>query len=188
MNNPPYVLFLAVVNFASLILFFRFMMQLANIDAKNPLLKATNTLSAVTDVFGAIFPTVGKGRMNTAALVLLYLLMLIKTAGTVVILGESATALELFFAGSINAILAFLDALRWTIIGAIVCSFIVMLSSSSNAVIETLMRIADPIIEPFRKISPDLGMIDVAPLFAMLAISLSKAVIEIVSRGIFVRL
>lgn len=183
MNNL-YVLFVMVINVACLILFVRFLLQLADIDQKNPLVKAANTLSAVSDVFGAIFPTVKKGRINTAALVLLYLLILIKTAGAVVLLQYKASALQLFFAGTINAVILFLDALRWTIIISIVCSFIVMFAKSSNNITETLMKVADPIIEPFRKISPDLGMIDIAPLFAMLALSFLKIVIEIIAKNI----
>lgn len=188
MNSPLFVVFNMVINFASLILFLRFLLQFASIDNKNPLVKSAKTLSAITDVFSTIFPTVNQGRVNTSALALLYLLMLIKTAGTVVLLKEPATAMQVFFAGSVEAILLFLDALRWTIIGAIACSFIVMLSSSSSVIIQTLMRLADPIIEPFRKISPDLGMIDIAPLFAMLALSFTKMVIEIVAQNLFIKL
>lgn len=188
MNSPLFVVFNMVINFASLILFLRFLLQFASIDNKNPLVKSAKTLSAITDVFSTIFPTVNQGRVNTSALALLYLLMLIKTAGTVVLLKEPATAMQVFFAGSVEAILLFLDALRWTIIGAIVCSFIVMLSSSSSVIIQTLMRLADPIIEPFRKISPDLGMIDIAPLFAMLALSFTKMAIEIVAQNLFIKL
>lgn len=187
-NSPLFVVFNMVINFASLILFLRFLLQFASIDNKNPLVKSAKTLSAITDVFSTIFPTVNQGRVNTSALALLYLLMLIKTAGTVVLLKEPATAMQVFFAGSVEAILLFLDALRWTIIGAIACSFIVMLSSSSSVIIQTLMRLADPIIEPFRKISPDLGMIDIAPLFAMLALSFTKMVIEIVAQNLFIKL
>lgn len=187
-NSPLFVVFNMVINFASLILFLRFLLQFAGIDNKNPLVKSAKTLSAITDVFSTIFPTVNQGRVNTSALALLYLLMLIKTAGTVVLLKEPATAMQVFFAGSVEAILLFLDALRWTIIGAIVCSFIVMLSSSSSVIIQTLMRLADPIIEPFRKISPDLGMIDIAPLFAMLALSFTKMAIEIVAQNLFIKL
>lgn len=187
-NSPLFVVFNMVINFASLILFLRFLLQFAGIDNKNPLVKSAKTLSAITDVFSTIFPTVNQGRVNTSALALLYLLMLIKTAGTVVLLKEPATAMQVFFAGSVEAILLFLDALRWTIIGAIACSFIVMLSSSSSVIIQTLMRLADPIIEPFRKISPDLGMIDIAPLFAMLALSFTKMAIEIVAQNLFIKL
>lgn len=185
MDSPLYVAFGVVINFALWLIFVRFMLQFADINKKHPYVKAAYTLSAIVDVFANIFPTVGKGRVSTSALALLLLLWLIGIAGRASLLGESLTALQLFFMGTMTAIIMFLTALKWTIFVSILCSFIVMFSQKIHPIVDILMDIANPIIEPFRKISPNLGMIDIAPMFAILTLVMSSKIVEIISREIW---
>lgn len=185
MNSPLYVVFNMVVNFAILLIFIRFLLQFAEVDKKHPHAAPAYVMTAVVDIFDRIFPPAGKGRVSTAALVLLLLLMFGKIAGQAVILKEAITPFELFFVGSITAILQFLDALRWVIMISIFSSFVVMLSNSIHPIFEIVMRLADPLIEPFRRFSPNLGMIDLTPLIAMLAITLLSKTIDIIAKNIY---
>ncbi len=57
-----------------------------------------------------------------------------------------------------------------------------MLSNKIHPIVEIVLEMADPIIEPFRKITPNLGMLDLSPLIAMLALGLASRVIEIVAQ------
>lgn len=182
MNDPLYVVFQIVVNFALWLIFIRFLMQFADIEKKHPYAVATYRLSAVVDVFARIFPNVGKGRISTSALVLLLLLWFIDIAGTASILGKQLTALQLFFAGTMTAISAFLTGLKWVILASVITSFIVMFAQKIHPVIDVIMQLATPLIEPFRKISPDLGMIDLAPLIAMLCFSFMATFTDIMAK------
>ena len=61
MNSVPFVLTNMVINFALMLLFVRFMIQLADVDSSSPFARATYRLTGVVDVFARIFPTVAKG-------------------------------------------------------------------------------------------------------------------------------
>lgn len=185
MNSPLYALFSVVVDLASWLIFLRFIFQLAEVHKKNPYAAPIYRLSAVVDMFERIFPTVAKGRVNSAALVLLLLLQFVALWGKTSILGSELNALQLFFAGTILSIAKFLTVLRWTIFVSILASFAVMFSQKIHPIVDIAMQLGDPIIEPFRKISPNLGMIDLAPLIALLVLSFAKTALLLVTSPIF---
>ena len=58
-----------IINVAILLVFFRFLMQLAMVSPYNPVVLSTTKATKIVDVFSRILPTLGKGRVNTAALV-----------------------------------------------------------------------------------------------------------------------
>lgn len=184
MNSLLYVLFSMVINIALLLIFIRFIIQFAGFDKKNPYVVPAYNLTAVVDVFEKIFPSINQRRISTASLVLLLLLVFAKIAGQAVLMQKHMTAFGLFFSGMIVGVLQFLDALRWVIMASILSSFVLMLAKNAHPVFEIIMRLADPLLEPFRKISPNLGMIDLSPLIAMLALSLLSKVIEIIAQNI----
>ena len=74
MTNLLAGLFDIVVAAAMILVFFRFMLQFAGITAKDAFAKPIYRMTRIVDVFGRIFPTLGDGRINTASLVLLFLL------------------------------------------------------------------------------------------------------------------
>lgn len=191
-NSPLYIIFSIVVNFAMWLIFLRFMMQFAGVDKKNPIVKTTYMLTKIVDIYARIFPNYNKGRLSLSAFVLLFLLFLMGVAGRASILGAELTAIELFFAGSIQAVLLFLTALRWMILIAIVVSFIVILASKTPPMVESIIalvnQMAEPIVAPFRKYIPPLGMFDLSPLAAMLLLSLLSKVIEIFATEIWLKM
>ena len=58
-----------IINVAILLVFFRFLMQLAGVNPYNPVVQSTTKATKIVDVFGRILPTVASGRVNLAALV-----------------------------------------------------------------------------------------------------------------------
>ncbi|PPA72122.1 YggT family protein [Jeotgalibacillus proteolyticus] len=44
---------------------------------------------------------------------------------------------------------------------------------------QTLARICEPYLEPFRKIIPPLGMIDISPLVAIITLNLARSGLEV---------
>ena len=75
------LIFGIIINVAILLVFFRFLMQLAAVSPYNPVVLSTVKATKIVDVFGRIFPTMGKGQVNTAALALLVVLYLLKIFG-----------------------------------------------------------------------------------------------------------
>lgn len=185
MNQILYLLFGAVVNFALLLIYLRFMVQLAEIERGHPYVKALYRLTAVVDVFARIFPPVAKGRVSSSALFLLLLLWFIGIAGRASVTGQTLTPLELFFSGSVTALISFFTALRWTIIASILMSFVVLFSQKMHPIIDIVMQLSEPIIAPFRKISPNLGMIDLSPLLAILTLGLLGSVVGVFAQELW---
>ena len=70
-----------IINVAILLVFFRFLMQLAMVSPYNPVVLSTVKATKLVDMFSRIFPTLAKGRVNTAALVLVVILYLLKIFG-----------------------------------------------------------------------------------------------------------
>ena len=70
-----------IINVAILLVFFRFLLQLALVSPYNPVVLSTVKATKLVDMFSRIFPTLAKGRVNTAALVLVVILYLLKIFG-----------------------------------------------------------------------------------------------------------
>lgn len=188
MNSPLIIVFNIVVNFALLIIFLRFMFDFAQINPHHPYAKAIGNLSAVVDVFRRIFPDLNKGQISLSAIVLMLLLTYIHIAGTASILNEPLDALTLFFAGTIKAILNFISALKYIVFGSVILSWVILLTNKMHPVMDLIMQLSEPIVAPFRRITPNLGMIDLSVLVALLTLSLIEICIEVVSGNILITL
>lgn len=178
-NSPIFIVFNMVVNFASWLIFVRFMLQFAEITRKHPLALPIYRLSAVVDMFSRIFPPLNKGRLSVAAVVLLLLLSLIASAGNHWLLGKPLSALGLVFDGTMVGLMNFLVALKWIVIASVILSFIVLFSNKMHPAVELMMQVADAILEPFRRIVPNLGMLDLSPLIAMLVLGLAERLLAV---------
>lgn len=184
MNAPLAVIFGIVVNFALLILFLRFMFQFAQINPNHPYGKVTYRLSAVVSLFSRIFPDLAKGKFSTSAMVLMMLLSYIKIAGFAQIRGDSLDALTLFFVGTVGAILTFVKALKYILLGSVILSWVILFSGKMHPIMDLIMQMAEPIVEPFRRILPQAGMLDFSTLVALLALGFIEIAIRIVAQDI----
>ncbi|WP_114800558.1 YggT family protein [Moraxella canis] len=185
MNSLSFVLTNMLINFALMLLFVRFMIQLAQIDGSEPLARATYRLTGVVDIFTRIFPNMGGGRISLAAVVLMLLLYLINIAANNAILGVSMTGIELFFVGSLSAIMKFLQLVRYTMIASAVCSLLMVFLNINNSIMFVLMQLSEPIVAPFRRFVPNLGMIDLSFLAALFSLLLLENFIGIIGRHIW---
>lgn len=180
MNSPLAILFGVVVNFALMVVFLRFMFQLAEINQKHPYGKVAYRLSAVVTVFTRIFPDLAKGRFSTSAVVLMLLLTYIKISGFAGLMGESLTALTLFFGGTLSGILTFVKMLKYILFASVIFSWVIMLTNKMHPAMDVIMQLSEPIVAPFRRIVPTLGMLDFSTLVALLALGLIEIFIEVV--------
>lgn len=69
----------------------------------------------------------------------------------------------------------FLQILTWSIIARALVSWLPV--DQSSQVYQLLYRITEPIIDPFRRIMPNTGMIDLSPLAAIIALIVMSEVV-----------
>ena len=156
-----------------LLLVLRFFVQFAGISAHDPMAGAIYQTTRFVDVFSSIFPTVNAGRVSLAALALLFLVQVVELS-----LGFSARPLGglspmgLLVFSIFDFASLIISSCKWIIIASVVVSWIVALSGKVMPVVRLVLLLAEPILAPFRRISPNLGMIDISPIFAFFALYL----------------
>jgi YggT family protein len=65
--------------------------------------------------------------------------------------------------------------LTWAIIARALVSFLPV--DQTSTVYQLLFRVTEPIIDPFRRVMPRMGMIDLSPLMAILALLVMQQLI-----------
>ena len=173
------VIFNMVISVATLLLFFRFMMQLCAVDRYNPVVMSTVRVTHVADVFARILPTLATGRIHLAALVLIVLLRLLELSGNSV-LGEVAVSgpAELLVMTIISLLQSFLKFCYWLIFGSIILGWVTAFTQAQSPYIDLVRQLAEPLYAPFRKMLPDLGPIDLSPMIAFLIIIVSQRILD----------
>ncbi|WP_019673864.1 YggT family protein [Psychrobacter lutiphocae] len=189
MSSSFVPLFNMVISFAMLLIFIRFMLQFAGLDRSNPAVAPAYKATGIVDVFGRIFPTVGDGRVNLAAIVLLFILKLIDLSGNSALgahgyPAHGYTPVHLFFEGSLALILSFLSVARYLIIGSIIISWIVVLTQKMHPIFDIIVQMAEPILAPFRRITPNLGMLDLSPIVAIFGLLLIQIFVKIIAQNL----
>lgn len=179
--SPIATAFNMILSIAMLLIFIRFMLQFAGINPRNPMVQPAYKATRIVDVFGRIFPTVGQGRISIAAIVLMFLIRLVDIAGNASLAGAGYSPMELFFGGSMSLIIDFIRMCRYLIIGSIIVSWIVVFTNSMHPIIDIIMQLAEPIIAPFRRIVPNLGMIDLSPMVAFFVLIIAEQSITVIA-------
>ncbi|WP_201577339.1 MULTISPECIES: YggT family protein [Psychrobacter] len=168
MNNLLPHIFDLVTTFAMLLIFIRFMLQFAGMDESEPMIAPAYRATRIVDVFGRIFPTLGGGRISIAAIVLMFLIRLIDISGKAALAQKGIAPIPLFFVGSLSLVEDFLRMCRYLVIGSIIVSWIVVFTQSAHPIIGIIMQLAEPILAPFRRIIPNIGMLDLSPIAAFI--------------------
>ncbi len=183
MGASSALIFGIIINVAILLVFFRFLMQLAAVSPYNPVVLSTVKATKIVDVFGRILPTVGKGRVNLAALVLLVVLYLLKIFGVMYLNGAMPSSpvhlLILTFVTMIQDLIRFC---RYLIFATILLSWVVMLTQSRSPYIEVIQELAEPLLAPFRRLLPNMGVIDLSPILAFLALYIAEILMNEVAK------
>ena len=172
-------IFTIIINVAILLVFFRFLMQLAAVSPYNPVVLSTVKATKVVDVFSRIFPTIAKGRVNLAALVLILVLYLLKIFGVMYLSGAMPNSpvhlLILTFVTMMQDLIRFC---RYLIFASIILSWVVMFTQSRSPYIEVIQELAEPLLAPFRRLLPNMGMIDLSPILAIFALLLVEMIMN----------
>ncbi|OFE43145.1 YggT family protein [Acinetobacter towneri] len=173
------LIFGIIINVAILLVFFRFLMQLAAVSPYNPVVLSTIKATKIVDVFGRIFPTVGKGRVNSAALALLVVLYLLKIFGVMYLNGAMPNSpIHLLILTFVTMIQDLIRFCRYLIFATIILSWVVMFTQSRGPYIEVIQELAEPLLAPFRRLLPNMGMIDLTPIIAFLALYIAEIIMN----------
>lgn len=154
-----------------LIVLLRFILQLVRADFYNPLsqftLKATQPL---LKPLRRVIP--GLGGLDLASLVLAILVQLLLMAVIILVAGANplAVGLQLLVWAVISVTSLFLKIFFFAMIISVILSWVA--PGSYNPGAQLVNQICEPLLAPFRRLIPNLGGLDISPIFAFIALNL----------------
>ncbi|AVO53698.1 YggT family protein [Ectopseudomonas mendocina] len=154
-----------------LIVLLRFILQLVRADFYNPLsqfiVKATQPL--VTPL-RRIIP--GFAGLDLASLILAILVQLVLMIVTLTLMGYNVGGfiLQLLVWSLIGVTSLFLKVFFFALIISVILSWVA--PGSYNPGAQLVNQICEPLLAPFRKLLPNLGGLDISPIFAFITINL----------------
>ena len=155
-----------------LIVLMRFILQLVRANFYNPLcqfvVKATQPLlKPLRRVIPSLFG------LDMSSLVLALLLQILLFAVILLLNGYQATTLLLLPWALIGIFSLFLKIIFWSMIISVILSWVAPGSRSPGA--ELVAQITEPVLAPFRRLIPNLGGLDISPIFAFIVIQLLQS-------------
>ncbi|MCW8274680.1 YggT family protein [Pseudomonas sp. PCH199] len=155
-----------------LIVLLRFILQLVRANFYNPLcqfaVKATQPLlkplrRVIPSMFG----------LDMSSLVLALLVQMVLFAVILLLNGYQVNVLFLAPWALIGIFALFLKILFWAMIISVILSWVA--PGSHNPGAELVQQITEPVLAPFRRIIPNLGGLDISPIFAFIALQLLQS-------------
>lgn len=155
-----------------LIVLLRFILQLVRANFYNPLcqfvVKATQPLlKPLRRVIPSLFG------LDMSSLVLALLLQILLFVVVLTLNGYQAFTVLLLPWALIGIFSLFLKILFWSMIISVILSWVAPGSRSPGA--ELVYQITEPVLAPFRRLIPNLGGLDISPIFAFIAIQLIQS-------------
>lgn len=159
-------------SFYLLIVLLRFILQLVRADFYNPLsqfiVRATHPL---LKPMRRVIPSLGS--LDLSSLILAIIVQLLLMAIVVVLMTGSMPA-EFLLPMLVWSILAitslFLKIFFFALIISVILSWVA--PASHNPAAQLVQQICEPFLAPFRRLLPNLGGLDISPIFAFMAINL----------------
>jgi YggT family protein len=155
-----------------LIVLMRFILQLVRANFYNPLcqfiVKATQPLLKplrrfIPSMFG----------LDMSSLVLALIVQMLLIAVILLLKGFMVDWLFLVPWALIAIFSLFLNIIFWAMIISVILSWVA--PGSHNPGAELVAQITEPVLAPFRRIIPNLGGLDISPIFAFIAIQLLQS-------------
>ena len=154
-----------------LIVLLRFILQLVRADFYNPLsqftVKATQPLLKPLRRF---IPSIAG--LDTASLVLAVLVQLLLMVVTLSLTGFNPVSVipQLLVWSLIGVTALFLKVFFFALIVSVILSWVA--PGSHNPGAQLVNQLCEPLLAPFRKLLPNLGGLDLSPIFAFIALNL----------------
>lgn len=156
-----------------LIVLLRFILQLVRADFYNPLsqfvVRATQPL---VRPLRRLIP--GLAGLDLASLVLAIVVQLLLMALTLLLMGYGADILglagQLLIWSIIGVTSLFIKVFFFALIVSVILSWVA--PGSYNPGAQLVNQLCEPVLAPFRKLIPNLGGLDISPIFAFIALNL----------------
>ena len=153
----------------------RFLLQVARADFYNPF---TQAIVKVTDpavrLFRRIIP--GYRGLDSASLVLALLVQCIATTLLISLSGFGIPGAGLVVSWSVIGLLSLvLNIYFWGMMISIIASFIA--PHSAHPALVLIRQLTEPLMEPFRRLLPSMGGLDLSPIFVFLAIQVIRTML-----------
>lgn len=165
-------------------LLLKFAMRAADADFYNPITQAVIKITNPWTNLFKFIPSVKRldlGAFISAIILQSLLFMLI-----FIVKGYDFSFLLIFINASFKILLTLINLYFWALIASVILSWVFMLSGSNASGIAPLYvvlnQIMAPILRPIQRILPDLGGLDISPIFALIAINLIENFIEYIYR------
>lgn len=154
-----------------LIVLLRFILQLVRADFYNPLSQfIVSATQPLLTPLRKVIPSIAG--LDTASLVLAILIQLLVMALTLILVGYGVGdfLLQLLIWAVIGVASLFLKVFYFALIASVILSWVAQ--GSYNPAVLLVNQICEPFLAPFRKILPNLGGLDLSPIFAFIALNL----------------
>lgn len=147
----------------------RFLLQLVRADFYNPMsqfiVRFTNPMLMP---LRRIIP--GLGGFDLASVVLAYVLQMLFIVAVLLMYGGIAPIANMLIWGAIALFALVLKIYFWGMVIVIIVSWIA--PSSYNPAVVLVQQLLEPVMQPVRNIVPDLGGLDLSPIFLFLGIKI----------------
>lgn len=163
------------VSFYTLIVFLRFLLQLARADFYNPVsqfvVKAT---APVLNPMRRIIP--GWGGLDIASLMLILVLQVSQLVAVILLLGYALPNIGLLIAWSVVGLLGLvLNFYFWAILIQVILSWVAPMSH--NPAVSLIYQVTEPVMGYARKLIPPMGGMDFSPIIVFMVIQLLKILV-----------
>ena len=154
-----------------LIVLLRFILQLVRADFYNQISQfIVNATQPLLKPLRKVIPSIAG--LDSASLILAILIQLLVMALTLMLMGYGVGGflMELLVWAIIGVTSLFLKVFYFALIASVILSWIAQ--GSYNPAVLLVNQICDPLLAPFRRILPNLGGLDLSPIFAFIALNL----------------
>lgn len=154
-----------------LIVLLRFILQLVRADFYNPLSQfAVKATKPLLNPLRKVIP--GFGGLDLASLVLALLIQLLLMILTLLLMGYGIGALlpQLLVWSVIGVTALFVKIFFFALIASVILSWVAPHSHNPGA--QLVNQLCEPLLMPIRRILPNLGGLDISPIFAFIALNL----------------
>lgn len=172
-GNAGQLLITVFFGLAMLALLLRVLLQAAGANFYNPICQIVHRMTqpAIGPLRRAIPPI---GRMETAGLVLAWLLAMVKFYALSALGGAALPLAALAVAGLADVLSLLLWIWFWTLLIGVILSWLPI--DNRNPAVPLIYQITEPLLAPFRRLLPDMG-IDLSPMFALILVQLARILI-----------
>lgn len=165
--NAPVFLISTLFNLYLMVVILRIWLQLARADFYNPfsqfVVKATQPL---VGPLSKLLPAIG--RVNTAAVVVAILVVMLKFTLLTALFGSGVPdILALFVTALASFVSEFLSLVFWVLVIRAILSWV---SQGNNPMELVFQQLTEPFLAPIRRLLPSMGGLDLSVLVAIIAL------------------